>query len=48
MTIIFRSWLFEKRASNKIDNLKKHFVRLLKIDPTSAKQHQKVFRSAPK
>jgi len=30
MSIIFKSWLFKKRAPNKIDSLKKRFkVRLL-------------------
>jgi len=29
MTIIFRSWLFNKGAPNKIDSLRRHFkVRL--------------------
>ena len=44
MTIIFRSWLFNKGAPNKIDSLKSISRWDWKINPTSAKQH----KSSPK
>jgi len=39
MTIMFRSWLFKKRAPNKIDSLKTISTQEWKINPT-AKQHK--------
>jgi len=40
MTIIFRSWLFNEGAPNKIDSLKNISRLECKINPTSAKQHK--------